>query len=114
MVFTSHIFVFYFLPLTLLAYYLLPWRRNLFLLFASYLFYGWWYPWFVGLMFFSTAVNYACGRVIADNAGDEKRRKAALTASVVVSLSLLGFFKYFVFFQNNVNTMLAWMGTDAL
>lgn len=114
MVFTSHIFVFYFLPLTLLAYYLLPGRRNLFLLFASYLFYGWWNPWFVGLMFFATAVNYACGRVIADNPGDEKRRKAALTASVVVSLSLLGFFKYFVFFQNNVNTMLAWMGTDAL
>ena len=42
MVFTSYIFIFYFLPAVLLIYYLLPARRNIFLLLASYVFYGWW------------------------------------------------------------------------
>ena len=40
MVFTSHIFIFYFLPAVLLLYYLLPAKRNFFLLLASYAFYG--------------------------------------------------------------------------
>ena len=43
MVFTSHIFLFYFLPFCLLIYYVLPYRwRNLFLTVVSYIFYGWW------------------------------------------------------------------------
>ena len=114
MVFTSHIFIFYFLPLTLLVYYLIPARRNLFVLVMSYIFYGWWNPWFVSLMFFATVVNYACGLVIAGNPADSVRRKAALVTSIVVSLGLLGFFKYFMFAENNLNTMLAWLGADAL
>ena len=48
MVFTTHIFVFYFLPLFLLVYFNLPYRwRNLWITVASYVFYGWWQPWFV-------------------------------------------------------------------
>ncbi len=114
MVFTSHIFLFYFLPITLLVYYLLPRGRNLFLLAASYIFYGWWNPWFVGLMFFATAVNYACGLVIAREAVGTPRRKHALVVSIVVSLGLLGFFKYFMFFENNLNALLTVFGADAL
>jgi alginate O-acetyltransferase complex protein AlgI len=114
MVFTSHIFIFYFLPLTLLIYYLLPARRNLFLLGMSYIFYGWWNPWFVLIMFFVTAVNFACGHVIAGNPDDRRRRKTALTVSVIVSLSTLGFFKYFMFFENNLNSMLGVLGASAL
>jgi alginate O-acetyltransferase complex protein AlgI len=114
MVFTSHIFVFYFLPLVLALYYLLPMKRNLFLLIASYLFYGWWNPWFVGLMFFATAVNYLCGLVIAREDIGTNRRKTALVTSVVVSLSTLGFFKYFMFFENNLNAMIELFGASAL
>jgi alginate O-acetyltransferase complex protein AlgI len=114
MVFTSHIFIFYFLPLTLLIYYLLPTQRNLFLLVMSYFFYGWWNPWFVLLMFFATVVNFACGHIIASNPDDRRRRKTALTISVVVSLSTLGFFKYFMFFENNLNSMLGVFGASAL
>ena len=114
MVFTSHIFVFYFLPCVLLIYYLLPAKRNLFLLAASYVFYGWWNPWFVLLMLFATAVNFVCGGIIARSTGNEPRRKLALIASVVISLSTLGFFKYFVFAQNNLNAALALVGQDAL
>ncbi|MCP4639654.1 MAG: MBOAT family protein [bacterium] len=110
MVFTSHIFIFYFLPVVLLAYYLLPnhttAKRNFFLLCASYVFYGWWKPWFVLLMLFATAVNYVCGHTIAASPGGSPRRKGALVASVVVSLSLLGFFKYFMFFETNLNRLL--------
>jgi alginate O-acetyltransferase complex protein AlgI len=65
MVFSSHVFVFYFLPLTLLLYYAAPWRgRHLVLTLLSYLFYGWANPLFVVLLLFSTAVDYLCGLVI--------------------------------------------------
>jgi hypothetical protein len=48
MVFTSSIFIFYFLPLVLLLYYALPFRyRNALLTLAAYVFYGWHKPWFV-------------------------------------------------------------------
>ncbi|MFH1742346.1 MAG: MBOAT family O-acyltransferase [bacterium] len=114
MVFTSHIFIFYFLPIVLLGYYLLSGRRNLFLLVASYIFYGWWNPWFVLLMLFATAVNYICGGIIASHPVGNPRRFTALVASVAVSLSTLGFFKYFMFFQNNLNFLLELFGTDAL
>ena len=114
MVFTSYIFVFYFLPIVLLVYYLLPAKRNLFLLAASYVFYGWWNPWFVVLMFFATAVNFVCGHIIADSPDGSRRRRGALIASVVISLSTLGFFKYFMFAQNNLNHMLEFFGAQAL
>jgi alginate O-acetyltransferase complex protein AlgI len=110
MVFTSHIFVFYFLPAVLLIYYLLPAKRNFFLLLASYIFYGWWNPWFVILMFSATAINYFCGLVIARTPVGAPRRKTALIVSVAASLSMLGFFKYFVFVQNNVNGIMGVFG----
>ena len=112
MVFTSQIFVFYFLPVVLAAYYLLPGRRNLLLMAASYVFYGWWSPRFVLLMLAVTAANHACGRVIAASPDGSRRRKAALTASVVASLGTLAFFKYFVFFQINLNGALECCGSQ--
>jgi alginate O-acetyltransferase complex protein AlgI len=113
MVFTSYIFIFYFLPLVLALYYLVPFRRNLLLLCASYIFYGWWNPWFVLLMLFSTGVDFWCGRVIADAAGDSRRRVAALVTSIVSNLGLLGFFKYFMFIQGNLNVILEAAGMPA-
>ena len=66
MVFSSHLFVFYFLPLALAVYYLLPRRaRHLGLTVLSYGFYGWANPAFVFLMLFSTAVDYLCALAIA-------------------------------------------------
>ena len=50
--------------LVLAGYYALPERstwRNAWLSLTSYVFYGWWIPWFVLLMLFITAVNYGCG-----------------------------------------------------
>jgi alginate O-acetyltransferase complex protein AlgI len=115
MVFTTRIFVFYFLPLVLVIYYALPGRgKNFFLVAASYVFYGWYQPWFVLLMLAATAINYVCGLAIADPRAGERQRRVAVTASVVASLGLLGFFKYAMFFQNNLNALLDILGTHAL
>ena len=110
MVFSSHIFVYYFLPIALLSYYLLPRPGKHFgLTLFSYFFYGWANPPFVLLMFTSTVVDYTCGRVIS---GTEyhRNRKRALTISICSNLTLLGFFKYFNFGISNYNTLLEWLG----
>lgn len=114
MVFTSHIFIFYFLPIVLLVYYLLPAKRNLFLLSASYAFYAWWDPWYVLLMFLATLINYVCGGVIASSGENRHRARLAIAASAVASLGLLGFFKYTVFVEGNINRLLLLFGADAL
>ena len=114
MVFTSHIFLFYFLPFALLVYYLLPYRfRNGFLTLASYLFYGWWMPWFVLLMMTSTVVDYFCARTLSREGVHRIQRTAALLTSLVVNLGLLGFFKYYMFAAENLNLLLTLFGADA-
>ena len=117
MVFTSHIFIFYFLPLTLAVYHLLPDRtgpRNAWLLVASYVFYGWWNPWFTALMLAVTAINHAGGIVIARPGAAERSRKAALVVAVASSLGLLVFFKYAGFLQANLNHLLAAIGAGGV
>jgi len=117
MVFTSYTFVFYFLPLVLAGYYALPARsawRNAWLLVTSYVFYGWWNPWFVLLMLFITAVNYACGRLLTRPGASTRDRWWNVTITIVISLGLLCFFKYWVFFQTNLNAVLGWFGQDPL
>ncbi|MDP7250049.1 MAG: MBOAT family protein [Planctomycetota bacterium] len=126
MVFSSHLFIFYYLPLALAAYYLLPrWGKHLGLTLFSYLFYGWANPYFVFLMFGSTLVDYVCGLVIVGqlgaNAGKpierlEKggqrtgRQKTAAFISILSNLSLLGFFKYFNFGLENYNWLMQGLG----
>ncbi len=110
MVFSSHIFVYYFLPFALLTYYLLPRQAKHFgLTLLSYLFYGWANPPFALLMFASTVIDYTCGHVIAGSE-HHRRRRLALTISICSNLSLLGFFKYFNFGISNFNTILGWLG----
>jgi alginate O-acetyltransferase complex protein AlgI len=113
MVFTTHIFVFYFLPLFLLVYYALPrgWR-NLWITLASYVFYGWWQPWFVGLMLFTTCIDFVWGKVITHPGTSRARRRLAVAACVVTNLSLLGFFKYYVFAATTLNDLLVSVGAE--
>ena len=62
MVFSSQLFLFYFLTATLVLYYLSPrWLKHLTLTAVSYVFYGWANPLFVVLMFVSTLIDYLCG-----------------------------------------------------
>ncbi|MBM3213402.1 MBOAT family protein [Candidatus Poribacteria bacterium] len=117
MVFSSHIFVYYFLPAALAAYFIAPRRvRHLVLTIASYVFYGWANPKFVFLMFASTLVDYACGLVIgraAESLASSRIRHAAVAVSVVTNLSLLGFFKYFNFGLDNYNAFVSSLGLTA-
>jgi alginate O-acetyltransferase complex protein AlgI len=110
-VFSSHIFVFYFLPLVLGGYYLLvaakagPTVRHSFLTVAGMVFYGWWNPWFVLLMLGTTVLDYNLGRMIVNARGNERRRKLAVTLSVASNLSALAFFKYTAFGIETVRTI---------
>jgi alginate O-acetyltransferase complex protein AlgI len=113
MVFTTQIFVFYFLPLFLLVYYNLPYRwRNLWITLGSYVFYGWWQPWFVALMLFTTVMDFIWGKVITRAGATPLEKKLAVLACVVTNLSFLGFFKYYMFAAGTLNQLLAAVGAQ--
>ena len=96
-----------YLPVVLLIYYAVPFKfRNLFLFFANLVFYGWGEPVFVLLMIFSTVVDYTCGHFIDKyRTSNKKIAKTFLITSVVINLSLLGFFKYAGFITDTLNAI---------
>jgi alginate O-acetyltransferase complex protein AlgI len=117
MAFTSHIFVFYFLPLLLVLYYFIPQKfvlmRNVFLILLSYVFYAWLNPWFAILLFCVSAINYFLSILMARFSS--KRWKLIIMAtSIVVNLSVLGFFKYLVFFEENFNYVIGIFGAGTI
>jgi alginate O-acetyltransferase complex protein AlgI len=116
MVFSSHLFVYYFLPAALLGYYALPrGARHLWLTLASYGFYGWANPAFMGLMLLSTAVDFICGRRLGTIPEAKKsQRRFWLGVSLVSNLLLLGFFKYFNFAVDSAGALLSALGLDHL
>jgi alginate O-acetyltransferase complex protein AlgI len=128
MVFTTYLFAFYFLPLVLVCYYALAalGRQagvsnertclvlNALLVLASYVFYGWWNPWFIFLMLGITALNYACGRILGLPGVSRRITFWVVTFAITASLSTLGFFKYFLFLEANLNQVLSALGTDTL
>lgn len=104
MVFSSLIFIFVFLPITLFAYYISKGRaKNLVLLIASLIFYAWGEPVYVVIMIFSIIFNYICGILIDKFKGMGKKDKLILISSVVINIGLLGYFKYYGFFIENIN-----------
>jgi alginate O-acetyltransferase complex protein AlgI len=107
MVFSSILFLCLFLPVTLGVYYLLPkGLRNVALLVASLLFYGWGEPKYILIMVFSTLFDYSNGRLLERFQERPKVRKAILILSLVVNLGLLAFFKYTDFAIENLNRLL--------
>ena len=108
MVFSSLEFLFFYLPAVLLIYFLIPARylaaRNFALLAVSLLFYGWSEPAYIWIMFLSIAVDYTCGKLVGKyKQSAPKKAKAALVASIVLNLSILGFFKYADFIIKNLS-----------
>jgi D-alanyl-lipoteichoic acid acyltransferase DltB (MBOAT superfamily) len=101
---------FLFLALTVGAYWCLRWRsQNVFLVLASYFFYGWWDWRFLGLMFTSTLVDYwVAQRIEATTA--PRPRKLLLALSLTVNFGFLGFFKYFDFFVASLAGTLQQLG----
>ncbi len=107
MVFSSLEFIFFYLPAVLLIYFLIPSKflaaRNFALLVVSLLFYGWSEPSYIWIMLLSITVDYTCGRLVGKyRQSAPKRAKAALVASIVINLSILGFFKYADFIIENL------------
>ena len=98
MLFNSHIFIFVFMPLALLAYYLLG-RINhraagLSLVVSSLIFYAWWNPPFVLILMGSIAFNYSISLWITRNEGFDSRQSAILILGVAVNLAVLIYYKY--------------------
>ena len=129
MVFSSHIFLYYFLPLSLLVYYSLPWRpaRHLSLTLVSYVFYGWANPKFVAVMIATSTIDYVTARVQAHDGfrgwnrpievlprGEARSRiqKAAFLTSLLANLGMLLFFKYFNFAIDNYQALLGSLGLE--
>lgn len=108
MLFTSPVFLFAFLPITL-AGFLIALRLNAtrlivpWLLAASMIFYAWWSPAFLALLVGSTLVNWLCARAMETRARDSFERKAIFIAGLVWNLGLLAVFKYADFFIDSVD-----------
>jgi len=107
MVFSSILFLFYFLPTILILYYLAPKsKKNAVLFFGSLFFYAWGEPVYVLLLVFSTVFNYFIGLQIEKSDENKKRKKAVLTIGVVLNLALLIVFKYTNFLIETLNLVL--------
>src|SRR5689334_9827082 len=127
MVFSSQIFLFYFLPLVLALYYLAPFRaRTALIALFSYVFYGWSNPIWAVIMFFGSSVDYIGGLlllrlsglksegglppVIGPEVPRTRGMKAVLVVSLTMNLALLGVFKYAGFAAENVNALANLLG----
>lgn len=103
MLFSGIPFLFYFLPVVLIAYFLVPQRfKNAVLLVFSLIFYAWGEPVYVFLMVATIGLFYGCGIAIGKST-DITKKKFWLTVSVVTSLALLAVFKYADFLLENIN-----------
>lgn len=83
--------------------------QNLLIVVASYVFYGWWDWRFLGLIVFSTILDYSIGRLLKNEA-NEFIRKSLLWISVMVNLGFLGIFKYYNFFIDNFIVAFSFFG----
>ena len=107
MVFSSILFLFYFLPAILIFYFLAPKkRRNLVLFVGSLFFYAWGEPVYVLLLVLSTVINYFIGIAVEEAEPKPKKQKAILTFGIVVNIGVLVVFKYTDFLIGIVNAIL--------
>ena len=108
MVFSTPVFLFYFLALTLFAYYIVPRKlRNVVLLVSSLFFYYWGEREYVSIMLVSTAIDYTHGMLVerCKEKGNDKGARAAVASSIVFNLGLLFFFKYWDFIAASLQSM---------
>jgi D-alanyl-lipoteichoic acid acyltransferase DltB (MBOAT superfamily) len=109
MLFNSYVFIFAFLPLTLLGFFLIARVAGRspavgFLALASMFFYAWWNPLYLLLLVGEVCINFLIGRAIIRRR-HEPAGRAILILGVVFNLAILGFFKYTGFFLGIVNDL---------
>ncbi len=114
MVFSSPLFLFGFLPLVLLAHFLVPRSaRNFLLLAAGLVFYAWGEPWFSLVLVTSIGVNYLLG-LLVDRCDQTQRARVVVGIAVVLNIGLLAVFKYAHFIVDNVNLVLVAAGQSPI
>src|SRR5436190_23178609 len=101
-----HTWVFFVFFLIVYPVYLLVRRNNalmnLWLMIASYVFYGWWNPKYLALLFGTSAIDYAMV-IFMERSKTQKTRKLWLIISLVSNFGFLGYFKYSGFITENLN-----------
>jgi alginate O-acetyltransferase complex protein AlgI len=114
MVFSSVIFLVYFLPAFLVLYFLTPKNlKNLVLLLSSIFFYAWGAPRFIFAILATTTVDFYFVKLL-HNAETEKKRKLFLVLSLLLNVGMLFYFKYCNFFVENFNAILGAVGVKEL
>src|SRR6266576_7007311 len=106
-----HTWVFFVFFLIVYPVYLLVRKNNqlmnFWLMLASYTFYGWWNPWYLLLLFGTSAIDYF---MVVLMERTQRTRKLWLVISLVSNFGFLGYFKYSGFITENLNTFLAQLG----
>ena len=107
MAFSTLVFPFVFLPVSLILYFVLPKRlKNAALVVCSLVFFAWGTPEYLVLMVLDIAFHYFAGRELALQKARGRSGRFVLVSSVLVNLLLLGFFKYYGFLVDNLNALL--------
>ncbi len=115
MVFSSLVFIYLFLPLTLAGNFLLPRRaRNAWLFAASMLFYAWGEAWYSAVILASIAINWLLGLAVQATRGDARRGRWVLAGGVAVNLALLVWFKYANFLAGNISALAVALGGEPI
>ena len=83
--------------------------QNILLLVASYYFYACWNPRFLSLLILSTVMDFGCGLAV-DRIDEPRKRKLFVALSMALNLGMLGYFKYYNFFAESLQAMLARAG----
>ena len=106
MVFSSLVFLFAYLPITLLGYYLVPRQgRNIFLFIVNLIFYGWGEPMLVLLMVFNIFFNYIGGYLVDKFRQDKKKKKLFLILTCILDIGILAVFKYTGMITDTLNML---------
>ena len=110
MLFNSYIFIFLFLPITLIGYFTLGRfhlvkAAKIWLLVTSLFFYGYWNPPYLLLMILSILFNHQIGNAIASTELKSKKAKTLLWIGVIINLASIAYYKYANFFLSSVNDL---------
>ncbi|MDR1346595.1 MAG: hypothetical protein LBK03_07845, partial [Bacteroidales bacterium] len=112
MVFSSILFILFFLPLFILCYYVVPKKlKNIVILLFSIVFYSWGAPKFIFVILGTTLIDFHLVRWMS-KMNKTLHRRLLLSLSVSLNLGLLFYFKYSNFFIENANALLSLLGVS--